>query len=196
MTDSIAYYDNNAHLFIDGTVDVDMSELYSRFLQHVPDGGHILDAGCGSGRDAKYFLDQGYQVTAIDGSKEMVAASSKLTGLTVQQLQFDDINYQHEFDGIWACASVLHVEKIKMVETIDKIGTALKDQGILYLSYKYGDSEEDRKGRHFSNYTEEGFIRLLTDCRQLRLLEMWTTADARPDRQDELWLNVLLKNDG
>lgn len=193
MTDSIAYYDNNAHLFIDGTVDVDMSELYSRFLQHVPSGGHILDAGCGSGRDAKYFLDQGYQISAIDGSKEMVAAASKLTGLPVQQLQFDDISYHYEYDGIWACASILHVEKIKMVETIGKLGTALKDQGILYLSYKYGDSEEVRKGRHFSNYTEESFTRLLIDCQPLQLVEMWTTADARPDRQDELWLNVLLQ---
>jgi len=193
MTNSIAYYDNNAHLFIDGTVDVDMSELYSRFLQHVPSGGHILDAGCGSGRDTKYFLDQGYQVTAIDGSKKMVAAAAELTGLAVQQLQFDDMSYQHEFDGIWACASVLHVEKIKMMETIKKLGTALKDQGTLYLSYKYGDSEEVRKGRHFSNYNEEGFIQLLTDCPQLELLEMWTTVDARPDRQDESWLNVLLR---
>jgi len=193
MSDSISYYDNNAHLFIGGTIDVDMRELYSRFLKYIPVGGHILDAGCGSGRDAKYFLDQRYQVTAVDGSKEMVAAAAKLTGLAVQQLQFDDINHQQEFDGIWACASVLHVEKSKMVGTINKLVTALKEQGILYLSYKYGDSEEARKGRHFSNYTETSFNQLLTDCQPLQLLEMWTTVDARPDRQDELWLNVLLQ---
>ena len=193
MTDSIAYYDNNAHLFIDGTVNVDMSELYSRFLQHMPVGGHILDAGCGSGRDAKYFLDRGYQVTAIDGSKEMVSAAAKLTGLAVQLLRFDDIDHQQEFDGIWACASVLHVEKCKMSEIIDNLGATLKDKGILYLSFKYGNSEEVRKGRHFSNYTEESFTQLLTDCNPLHLLGIWTTADARPDRQDELWLNGLLQ---
>lgn len=90
-----------------------MSDIYSKFLHHVHSGGHILDAGCGSGRDTKYFIDHGYQVTAIDGSKEMVSAASKLTGLTVQHLQFDEIYCQQEFDGIWACASVLHVKKIR-----------------------------------------------------------------------------------
>jgi len=194
MTNSISYYDNNADFFISGTVDVDMRELYSRFLCHIPTGGHILDAGCGSGRDAKYFLDQGYQITAIDGSREMVAAASELIGSSVHQLLFDEILYQQKFDGIWACASVLHVKKNAMVETINTLGRALKKGGAFYLSYKYSDSEEVREdGRFFSNYTEASFMELLSKCQSLQLLELWTTADVRPDRQNELWLNALLK---
>lgn len=193
MTDTIDYYDRNAVDFISGTLDVDMGPLYDKFLQHVPTGGHILDAGCGSGRDSKYFHEQGYQVTAIDGSKEMVSAASKLTGLVVQHQQFDEIYCQQAFDAIWACASVLHVTKARMVDTINRLSSALKDQGVLYLSYKYGDGEENRNGRHFSNYTEETFNELLGHCLPLQVLEMWTTADVRPGRQDELWLNVLLR---
>ena len=193
MADSTDYYDKNAQVFVSGTLDVDMSELYTRFLSHVPAEGHILDAGCGSGRDTKFFLDQGYQVTAFDGSKEMVSCASKLTGLAVQYLKFDEIYCQQAFDGIWACASVLHVAKTEMADTINKLSNALKEQGVLYLSYKYGDSEEERDGRHFSNYTEESFTQLLDKCPSMQVLEIWKTEDARPGRQDEFWLNVLLR---
>jgi cyclopropane fatty-acyl-phospholipid synthase-like methyltransferase len=193
MADSINYYDKNVEEFVSGTLDVDVSDLYARFLKHVPLGGHILDAGCGSGRDVKYFLEQGYRVTAFDGSKEMVSSASNLTGLQVQHQQFDEVYCQQVFDGIWACASVLHVTKKEMAEVVNKLRHALKDQGVLYLSYKYGDSEEVRKDRHFSNYTEESFTSLLKECHPLQVMEMWTTQDSRPDRQDERWLNVLLR---
>jgi 2-polyprenyl-3-methyl-5-hydroxy-6-metoxy-1,4-benzoquinol methylase len=193
MAATTDYYDQNAQEFVSGTLDVDMSELYARFLSHVPAERHIMDAGCGSGRDTKFFLDQGYQVTAFDGSKEMVSCASKLTGLAVQYLKFDEIYCQQAFDGIWACASVLHVAKTEMAVTINKLSNALKEQGVLYLSYKYGDSEEERDGRHFSNYTEDSFTLLIDKCTSLQVVEMWTTKDARPERQEELWLNVLLR---
>lgn len=189
---SIEYYDQNAEEYVAATLNVDMSAIYTKFLRYIPFGGSILDAGCGSGRDAKYFLDQGYKVTAIDGSAEMAARTYKLTGIKVRHQNFSEINDSNSFDGIWACASVLHVRKAEMVSIINKLRSALTEGGTLYLSYKYGESEETRRNRHFSNYTENSFNQLLQDCDSLSIIDIWTTQDVRPDRQDEQWLNVLL----
>lgn len=193
---SIEYYDQNAEEYVAATLNVDMSAIYTKFLRYIPSGGSILDAGCGSGRDAKYFLDQGYKVTAIDGSAEMAARTYQLTDIKVRHQHFDEINDKNAFDGIWACASVLHVRKAEMVSIINKLRSALTEGGTLYLSYKYGESEETRSNRHFSNYTEQSFNRLLHDCNSLGIIDMWTTPDVRPNRQDEQWLNVLLSKSG
>lgn len=149
---SISYYDKNAEEFVAGTVNVDMSSLYTKFLSEVPKGGHILDAGCGSGRDSLHFIKCGYTVTAFDGSLEMVKRSSALIGKEVLHLTFEDLNFTEEFDGVWACASALHVPRILQASTISKLIQATKLNGIIYLSYKYGNGEEVRKGRHFTNY--------------------------------------------
>jgi 2-polyprenyl-3-methyl-5-hydroxy-6-metoxy-1,4-benzoquinol methylase len=63
------YYDDHADQFVRGTLAVDMAELYKPFLEHVPAGGRILDAGCGSGRDTRAFLAQGYEVVAMDARR-------------------------------------------------------------------------------------------------------------------------------
>ncbi len=68
MTDTHSYYEQNAEQFFADTVDVDMSVLYARFLESIPAGGYILDAGCGSGRDSKAFASSGYRVAAFDAS--------------------------------------------------------------------------------------------------------------------------------
>lgn len=193
---SIEYYEQNAEEYVAATLNVDMSAIYTKFLDYIPSGGSILDAGCGSGRDTKYFLDHGYKVTAIDGSAEMAARTYKLTGIKVRHQNFCEINDSNAFDGIWACASILHVSKAEMVSIINKLCSALTEGGTLYLSYKYGENEETRSNRHFSNYTEQSFHRLLQDCDSLRIIDMWTTQDVRPDRQDEQWLNVLLSKSG
>lgn len=190
---SIKYYDENAEDFVSGTLKVDMGELYSRFLAEIPKGGLILDAGCGSGRDSLYFLNCGYKVTAFDGSCEMVKRSSTLTGVEVLHLTFEQLEFTEKFDGVWACASVLHVPRSLQVAAIEKLCQATKVDGTLYLSYKYGHGDESRKGRHFTNYTKETFGELVNLCPSLKILEMWKTGDVRPGRESEMWLNVILK---
>ena len=83
------YYNDNAQNFYDSTVDVDMTDLYRKFLPVVGAEGRILDLGCGSGRDTKYFVDLGYKVDAIDASKEMVRLASRKTGLEVKHMTFE-----------------------------------------------------------------------------------------------------------
>ena len=95
------YYDENAKELFDRTVDADMSSHYDKFLKLIPDNGSILDAGYGSGRDAKLFKDSDYDVTAINGSVEMCGLASDFSEIDIIHLQFHEINFNDEFDGIW-----------------------------------------------------------------------------------------------
>ena len=136
--ETLAYYDRHASRYVRETRNVDMSPLYQPFLDLLPEGGRILDAGCGSGRDSRAFLARGYDVTAIDGSPAMVAHAAEATGILVRYLRFEDIAYEDEFDGVWACASLLHVPKSRIDGVLRRLSRALKVGGILHVSFKDG----------------------------------------------------------
>ena len=189
------YYTDKAKDFYDGTVNLDMEDLYRPFLELIPDRGKILDAGCGSGRDSLYFRRMGYDVVAFDYSEELVKLASDLIGFPVLHMSFDDVDFVEEFDGIWACASLLHVPKSAMNMVIDKMALALKSTGILYASFKYGNKEEIRKDRYFSDYTETEIQNLINDVSSITMINHWKTVDVRPDRKDEYWLNVLMRKE-
>jgi len=193
MDPTIKYYDENAITFFENTKDADMKRIYELFLKYLPPGAKILDLGCGSGRDTKYFLQEGYDVIAVDGSIEMVKLSTEFTGKQTLHLTFDEINFNEEFDGIWACASLLHVPRSKIDFVLKKIYLALKKGGVFYSSYKYGNKEEIRNGRFFNNYDELSFNELLKKHPYFALLEMKVTYDVRKGRENEKWLNVVLR---
>jgi SAM-dependent methyltransferase len=191
LSDTISYYDRNAKQFFRDTVDVDMEPLYKPFLALVPPGGLILDAGCGSGRDALHFLQSGFHVEAFDASAEMCALAAKLTGLKVVHQRFNQIQYASQFDGIWACASVLHVSRNETLPVIERLATALRPGGVIFLSFKNRDEVWNAGGREFTGYTPESFRKVLHGQKTLSEIHIWTTEDRRPD-QNETWLNVLL----
>jgi SAM-dependent methyltransferase len=190
---TIDYYNRHARQFYDSTVGADMGALHAPFLALLPPAGHILDAGCGSGRDSWYFTEQGYRVTAFDGAEELVALSSQLLGRPVLRLTFQEVAWSEEFDGIWACASLLHVPRADMDDALGRLTRALKPGGAMFLSFKYGDREEERDGRLFNSYDESAFRRLLSRQTDLEEIRLWTTADVRPERSGEVWLDVLLR---
>lgn len=192
---TINYYDENAKSFFEGTVNADMSETRNKFLGYVK-GSKILDAGCGSGRDSKVFIDKGYSVTAMDASLEMVRLSSEYTGLNVKHMMFQEIDFVEEFDGIWASASLLHVGRSEMDEVLERLARALKKDGVLYASFKYGNFEGERNGRFFSYY-DEVLIKELVDRRGMfEILELVRTEDVREGRDGEMWINVFLRKNG
>jgi 2-polyprenyl-3-methyl-5-hydroxy-6-metoxy-1,4-benzoquinol methylase len=193
LNETIAYYDMNAQRFFDQTVDVDMTSLYRPFLELLPDGGRILDAGCGSGRDSLYFKLQGYGVEAFDASAEMCRLANILTGMPVRQMTFDEVEWYSEFDGIWACASLLHVERASVTAVLEKLAYAMKPTGVLFISTKRRDEEWRKEGRFFNGYKEESFSRLIESQSLLRLASLWTTADTRPGRESEIWLNAIVR---
>jgi len=190
---TLNYYQTNSESFIENTVNVDVNDLYRPFLENIPSTGKILDAGCGSGRDTKFFLEKGFSVVAFDNSPNMVRHASELTGQKVLLMSFEDIDFKDYFDGIWACASVLHVPENNISIVLSKFTDALKDDGILYTSFKYGEKEQIRNGRFFADYTEERFDQLLAAIPKLELIQYWKTSDLRPGRSEEKWLNILLR---
>ena len=192
MSKTLDYYNENAETFCENTVSADMSSQYNMFEKYLFDGARILDCGCGSGRDAKYFIEQGYDVEAIDGSEELCRRASELTKVTVKNLFFQDIEYKSEFDGVWACASLLHVPTSEIKDVFIKIAEALRDNGILYASFKYGDFEGERNGRLFTDMNEASIGLLINDIPELEIKETYISGDVREGRGDEQWLNIIL----
>lgn len=192
ISETIDYYNAHAEKFFAGTVAADMSYLRNKFLKYIPAGGKILDAGCGSGRDSKVFMQQGYRVEAFDASLELCKLASKNVEQEVRCLYFENMTYKNEFNGIWASASLLHVAKNEMPNVLIKCYNALKPDGILYASFKYGDTESFKNERFFNNYTEEGIKELFYDLGIFRILECFVTYDVRPERADEKWVNVIV----
>ncbi|WP_437890809.1 class I SAM-dependent methyltransferase [Phytobacter sp. V91] len=191
---TINYYQQHAQAFFSDTIGVDMASLYAPFIAHLAPGACVLDAGCGSGRDARAFVEMGYAVEAFDASSEMVRMATEHSGLPVKQMTFNEVEACNRYDGIWCCASLLHVPAQELPQVMSTLAQALKSGGIWYVSFKYGDSEREKGGRHFSDLTEAGLNALVAQLTGIRVQSMWTTQDKRPDRS-ETWLNALLRKD-
>lgn len=199
---TISYYDENAATFCEGTRNADMSETRGRFLQYLKPNALILDAGCGSGRDSKAFMESGYRVVAIDGSKEMCRQASAYLGQEVQCRLFEEIDEKEVYDGIWACASLLHVPYELLPKVIARLIDALVDGGVLYASFKYGEEEREVGGRYFTDLMEDGWKKVLEEAeeemkgnksgsKKLETIECFVTGDVREGRGGEKWLNVV-----
>lgn len=192
MTKTLTYYNQNAQTFISHTQTVNFQDTQERFLSCLPPGSRILDFGCGSGRDTRYFLQQGYSVDAIDGSEELCRLASQYTGIPVRQMLFQDLDCQDTYDGIWACASILHLRMDALTDVFYKMTAALHDGGTLYTSFKLGSFRGERNGRYFTDFDEEGFREFAEQFPALRVRDLWITADVRPGREEEQWLNIIL----
>ncbi|MBQ9140899.1 MAG: class I SAM-dependent methyltransferase [Lachnospiraceae bacterium] len=190
---TLSFYNTNAKAFTESTVNVDFSYVQNKFLNKLESDAIILDFGCGSGRDTKYFLEHGYAVEAIDGSVELCKLAGEYTGIEVKNMYFQDLQEVEKYDAIWACSSILHLPYTALVEVMKKMVTALKDKGLIYTSFKYGTFEGERNGRYFIDMTEEGLEKLLQDVGRLTVEETWITSDVRPGRGEEKWLNLFLR---
>ena len=190
---TLGYYNKNSVDFVDSTRDVDFREIQDKFLGLIAPKSFILDFGCGSGRDTKYFLSKGYAVEAWDGSIELCKAASEFTQIDVKNKLFQDLSASSLYDGIWACSSILHLPLNDLILVMKKIESALKNTGVLYTSFKYGDYSGERNGRYFTDMTEDRFDEILQHCPSLHIIEIWQTGDVRQDRENEKWLNILLR---
>ena len=193
MDKTIEYYNQNADMFAQGTRLVDFTIVQERFRKMLPVGSRILDFGCGSGRDTKYFLEKGYQVAATDGSAELCRLAGSFTGIKVKEMLFQELDEIGVYDGIWACSSILHLPKQELLPVIRKMCDALKDNGVIYTSFKYGDFEGERNGRYFTDFTEDTFDKFIKVMQELTIEEEWITSDVRPGRGEEKWLNLILR---
>lgn len=189
---TIEYYDKNAEAFIQSTIGVDMSGLYSEFEKYLFPGCNILDLGSGSGRDCKYFMDKGYQVTAVDPSEEMCASIKKISGVNALKMRAEDIFFVEEFDAIWACASLLHIKMSEMNMVLNKCAQSLKKNGYMYASWKYGKGERIDGYRYFSDFDEESIKEALSAIPNFKIVSIWKTSDVRNTNMT-VWINVIVK---
>ena len=192
-TKTIEYYNENVDKFVNDTQDVVFCATQDLFLSYLNEGNSILDLGCGSGRDTKYFLSKGYKVDATDGSEEICKVASDYIGINVKCLLFNKLDEIDKYDGIWACASILHLDRDDLIDVFHRIARALKDNGILYTSFKYSEFEGMRNGRYFTDFTIESFNEFQTNIPEFIIEKKWITSDVRAGREDEKWLNLIMR---
>ena len=191
MDPNTDYYSQNARSFFDTTAFVDMSALHDAFLSKLPAKAYVLDAGCGSGRDAKAFADRGFKVNAFDASSQLASLASQHCGFDVGVRTFGDIVEVEAYDGIWCCASLLHVPAAELPTCLIRLWRALRPGGCLYLSFKLGTGEREHAGRRFTDaddITLRGWLSLLP---LVSSVETWVSEDKRPERSEQ-WINALV----
>ncbi len=190
---TLEYYEKNAEAYVKDTVSVDFTDVQNRFMQALK-GRKILDFGCGSGRETKVFMDLGFNVFAFDGSVEMCKLASKHTGIDVKHMLVQDIDFEDEFDGIWAYASLLHVPSDEMESVLLKLKKALKSNGIFCASFKPGEFEGQREGRYYTDLTEEVAAELFEKV-GFKVIKTWLSDDVRKERSDLKWTNIIVKKE-
>jgi SAM-dependent methyltransferase len=190
---TLDYYERNAQAYDERTRGMDLSPLYDEFLPLLPTGGHILDAGCGTGRDSAAFRGRGFRVTAFDPSTAMAEIASARLGVPVLRLSFQELDFHQAFDGIWASASLLHVPKQEMPGVLQTCHDALVPGGVLYACFKKGTGEAFREGRFFNDYTESELLETLARSAAWEVLKLWETDDIRQGRAEVQWVNVLAR---
>ena len=186
---TIDYYERRANEFARDTANADVSGILREFTALLPANATVLDWGCGTGRDSKHMSDMGLSVVSTDASPAMCNQARELFGIDARCEGFADLSEESEYDGIWACASLLHVGKYDLPAVLHKACLALKPQGVIYVSFKYGNYEGMRKGRWFTDLDEEALATLLQP--EFDVIRMWVTNDVRPGRAGEKWLNCL-----
>ena len=158
---TIEYYNKNAETYFEQTVESNLQVVYDEFLSRIPDNSYILDFGCGSGRDSKFFIENGYKVKAIDGSIEMCKLASKYINQDVECMKFEELDEENIYDGVWACSSIVHVEKEKLPNILNKMIKALKQNGVIFVSFKKGTGYEIKEGKYYNFLVKEEFEKIL-----------------------------------
>lgn len=185
------YYESNAERYAAETISADMSEQYQRFLPLLKKGAKILDVGSGSGRDVCYFQKQGYQATALEPSKNLCREIRKVFSGEIVCSDIQNYRPAERYDGIWACASLIHLQEEEVLQFFERIDRYLNDDGIVYISGKNGiQSGKAGDGRYFLEFTEHLVEKILTVNKQLKLEQLWYTEDVS-GRRGFWWMNVI-----
>ena len=190
---TLAYYNREAEAYIRETAGLDMTPHLERFARLIPPGGHILDLGCGSGRDSRWFLDNGFTVTAMEPSPEIARRASRYLDREVKTECAQQLTAHDDYDGIWACASLLHIPTSQMPDTLGRIAAALKPGGTLYISIRNGESGIwDQRGRYITPIPFSRFSSMVTAVPGLTITTSYESHSVAAGGHDT-WLNLLVQ---
>ena len=187
---TLSWYRENAIQYAEETRNSLVLDALWEFLSRMKEGGTILDYGSGSGRDSAYFLDKGFSVDSLDGSAEMKAQAERLFGIKVKLASFLSLEEKDKYDGIWAQASILHLEEHDLRAALTLIERALKRDGVFYSSFRKGEEDGYEKGRWYTNMTERRFLSFLPAS--LYVEKIWESQDVRP-RVNRTWLSIICR---
>lgn len=189
---TIDFYNQNSERYDKTTFSLKLEIPWIEFTSRVKPSGRILDVGCGSGRDMRHFIDLGYYVEGIEPSREMAKIARSRTGAIIHEIAAEQIDFSNQFDGVWACASLLHVDRSKMEETYNSIMRSLKRSGVFYFSLKSGAGivrKED--GRLFANYSSNEIEELVAARSDAKSFVSWESSDALNSINTK-WLNFIV----
>lgn len=191
--DQTDFYNEQARVYYDKTIELDMSEALEEFISLLPENCPILDLGCGSGRDSLYLIEHGFDVTAMDGASELCGLAEIHIGQDVLCMRYEEMDFESVFDGVWACAALVHIPKNELSNILVKIVNSLRPNGILYMSLKYGDVSGLKNGIYYSEYRTKDIKDIINNFKELELIKIYKTNDIREERKEEQWLNVYIR---
>lgn len=193
---AVGYYSTNATEYCEETSQFEVGHLYPPFLELLSPGAHILDLGCGSGRDSKAFREMGYDVTSVDGSAEIAAWASVFAGHPVVVKTFLEIDYKNKFDGVWASASLLHCHPSQLQSALQRIVASLKSGGVAYMSFKWGSEDAvDDRGRPFTNHTTYTLRSFVGTLAGTEILDVWDS-EMLLRGQPQKWVYAMVRKTG
>ena len=187
---TLSWYRENAIQYAEETRNSLVLDALWEFLFRMKEGGTILDYGSGSGRDSAYFINKGFSVDSLDGSAEMKAQAERLFGIKVKLASFLSLEEKDKYDGIWAQASILHLEEHDLRVALTLIERALKRDGVFYSSFRKGEGDGYENGRWYTNMTERRFLSFLPAS--LYMEKIWESQDVRP-RVNRTWLSIICR---
>lgn len=189
MNKTLDFYNLNYDEYFNSTVNGNMNKQYDDFLDGIPKKGLIMDLGCGSGRDSKYFLKNGYRVVSIDGSKSLAKKASEYLSQEVLVMDFNDVLYKNKFDGIWACASLLHIPKDEFIFVMNNLLFSLKRKGKMYISLKEGIGESYEGDRFYQYYSDDEIRKIISNIGGLKLTKSYSSQSVTNPNENRRWNN-------
>lgn len=193
---TLEFYNKNAKEYFEQTIVGNLEENYTKFLSQIPENAYILDFGCGSGRDSKYFIEKGYKVKAIDGSIEMCKLAKEYIKQDVECMLFEELTDENTYDAIWACSSILHVEKEKLPDILLKMTKALKANGIIFTAFKKGEEAIIKEGKYYNFITKEEMQNIIDQNKiNLKIIDYFETLPSTKRKADAIWSNYILKKE-
>ena len=152
---TLAYYDQNAQAFWEGTRDHDVSQNIDALLRHVESTPplEVLDFGCGPGRDLVRFKALGHRVTGLEGSAQLAALARAHSGCQVLEQNFLQLDLPRErFDGVFANAVLFHIPSEVLPRVLTELHLALKPGGVLFCSNPHGNGVEGWNGDRYGAF--------------------------------------------